>query len=380
MGEIVAGSYLPTERELQAGFGASRATVRKALAALIEAGWAFNVPNKGVVATRGLKPGQNANVAFIHSGTYVLQLLSARIAELLEPSGLNLVHMGGRVDYPMEYALQRALDNNFRGALVWSYRGFPDAEQIGQAMRRLPIVALDHRIGGPETDLVTFDHEQAAYDATEHLARLGCTRIGVTGMLDMLEMTHQRFRGYMRAMFANGLQPQARDFAFTFTSGLDEHDTHLLEYRLRAEDRPDGFLVLQDISVPAVVETASRVGLKLPDDLKLATIGDDLDLTVGNVGMTAVALDWEALAQQSVALLLERLDNLHRPPQVRYAPHHLMVRGLCGARREDWTAEVDKSRSARGEVPLARSQYVYSTSSWTPGLGVQPSRSGEIQS
>ncbi len=361
-GEIEPGRYIPTEKELQTRFGASRATIRKALEALIQEGWAAKVPHKGVVATRAQKTALTSNIALIDSGSYVLKVLGARFGEMFLGKGLNLVQMGGSDDYPMEYALQQSMDRDFVGSLVWSYRGFPDVDVVDRAAKHFPIVALDHTLEGAETDLVTFDYESAVCIATEHLAKQGCKRIAVVGMMDMLEISHQRFRGYLRGMFANGLQPESRNFIFTTTSGMPAaHDTETFEWRLRAADRPDGVVVMQDSCISQAIEAAIRVGLSLPNDLKWVTIGDDIDLSVDGVGMTAVALDWETLAVEAVSLLTVRLQNPDRPRQVRYAPHRLVVRGLCGAPRHHWTSEPDRVRGFRGELPVPRSKYVYSS-------------------
>ena len=364
-GEIGSGDYLPTERELQAQFTASRTTIRKALAALVDMGVAKNVPNKGVIAGGAIhKSYRGDQIALIDGGTYLLKVLGVRISELLVEKGLHLVQLAGGAKYPMEYALQRAMDLEFAGAIVWSYKGFPDVDLIQRAASQIPIVALDHAIEGAETDQVTLDHEAAAYAATEHLIKNGCKRIGVTGMLDMLDITHQRFRGYMRAMFAHDLQPEARNFVFTFTSGdVLPHQTELLECRLRANDRPDGLVVLQDFCVPPVLECALRCGLSVPQDVKFVTLGDDVEVTIDGVGMTAVAFDWNALAEQAVQLLLERLANRQRPVQVRYAPDRLIVRGMCGAPREQWTSEVEASFSTRVQNQFTRSHFVFSSTS-----------------
>lgn len=359
---VPAGAFLPTERELQQEFGAGRSTIRKALAELVERGWAQNVPNKGVVAGRGLRPSSNGRIALLENGTFVQRVLGARFESMLERQGRNLVPIGGRPGYPMGYALQRLLDEEYAGAVIWPFDGFPDAEVVGRIVRQMPVVALDHRLGSMDTDLVTFDHEQAAFDATEALIRQGARRIGVTGMLDMLDITHARFRGYMRALFANGLQPDPTDFTFCATSEME--NTDLLESRLRSFGRPDAFMVLQDILMPDVVEAALRAGLSLPRDLKLATIGDDVELSIDGVGMTAVAFDWETLAHEAFELLAERLDDLHRPTQLRTIPHRLVVRGLCGATPETWTPEPQSVTGFQGDLPVPRSTYTY-RSGWT---------------
>ncbi len=334
-GEFIAGAYLPTERELQAGFGASRATVRKALAALIDSGWAFNVPKKGVVATRGLKPGLSKNIAFVHIDDFSLTSLNELLARLLEEKGLNLVHFWGPTNQPMEDALRRAAEENFAGAFVWSYKGFPDGDLLRMAAGQLPIIALDHRIGDLEADLVTFDHEAAAYEATEMLVQAGCKVIGITGMLDMLEITHHRICGYMRAMFDYGLQPLTNDFLFTYTSGMQEPDTSGLLHRLSSSDRPDGLLVLQDILVPATAKAIQSAGLSLSNDLKLSTIGVVLQPEVRESIVAGIELDWQSLAHQAVGLLTERLEYLHRPPKVCYAPHGLTVGPVCDSAPEN---------------------------------------------
>lgn len=337
-GEISPGAYLPTERSLQDAHRASRTTVRRALALLVETGWAENLPGRGVVAARGYRRGALRRVACVDSDSYVARMLRVRLAERLASLGFELIPLGASVGQGMEPAFRQALDEGFAAVLVWAYEGFPDPELVGRLNRQLPIVALDHRLEGADCDLVSFDYERAAFEATEHLIRQGARRIGVVGMLDMLEITHQRFRGYLRAMFAHGLQPLPRDFVFFATSGHDEPDLSLLEARLCSQDRPDGFFVMQDTFAAAMVEVALRAGLGLPDDLRLAMLGDEVEVSVDERGMTAVAFDWDRLAEDAFELLRDRLDRLHRPSQVRLSPHHLIVRGLCGAASSEWTA------------------------------------------
>lgn len=360
--ELEAGAFLPTERELQLEFGAGRSTIRKALAELVERGWAQNVPNKGVVAGRGLRPVANGRIALVENGTFVQRTLGARIDPMLQEKGRHLVPVGGHTDYPINYALQRVLDEEFEGAVIWCFDAFPDPELIGKLTRQIPVVALDHRMGNADSDLVSFDHEAAAFAATEALIRQGAKRIGVTGMLDGLEITHARFRGYQHAMFAHGLSTSPSDFVFCVTSGTEQSD--LLEMRLRGLARPEAFLVLQDFCMPTVIECALRAGLSLPHDLRLATIGDDIDVTVDGIGMTAVAFDWEALASEAVRLLDERLIDLHRAPQVRTVPHRLIVRGLCGAPSTQWTPKPETLTGFQGGTPVPRSSYHFS-SGWS---------------
>lgn len=377
-GLIAPGAFLPTERELQEEFGAGRSTIRKVLATLVDQGWAQSVPKKGVVAGRGLRPVLSRKIALVENGSYVQQVLGERFRAMLAAQGFELCRVGGVPEYPLEYALQQVLDGDYAGALVWCFHNFPDQDLIARLVRQVPVVALDHRLGVADTDLVTFDNERAAYEATEQLIRSGAKRIGITGMFDTLEMTQLRLRGYMRALADHQRVGDPENFLFTMASGMYEPQTGRLEERLRTAHRPDALLVLQDTCFPSTVAAALRAGLSLPQDLKLATIGDDLSVTVDGVGMTAVAFDWESLAQEAFQLLMERLNDLHLQPQVRTVPHHLVVRGSCGTPVGDWTPHPEELTGFRGHLPIPRASYSFD-SRWSMTASEIPAIVGAIQ-
>lgn len=363
-GMIAPGNYIATEKDLQQEFGAGRSTIRKVLSVLVEEGWAVNVPKKGVFAGRGLKRVPSSTIAFVENDTFVHKILGMRYEAGLKERGLRMKHVGGQENFPLEYALQQVLDGQYAGALIWCFHVSPDMDLVSRLIKELPVVALDHKLGKGETDMVTFDHEGAAYEATKHLIDQGCQRIGITGMLDTLDVTNARILGYMRAMFDHDLQPDPRDYQFIFTSGMSIPRTEALSELLRSTSRPDGLLVLQDFCASAVVESALRAGLSLPTDLKLATLGDEFDVSVDGLGLTAVSFDWLALADLSLDLLKVRLQDLHRQPQTRVAPHKLIVRGLSGAPQSQWTPEEDQPHpeAAHG---LSKPHHQYQ-SSWRP--------------
>jgi DNA-binding LacI/PurR family transcriptional regulator len=336
-GGLDTGRFLPTERELQEEFGASRSTVRRALSMLIDNGWAVNIPSKGVVAGSGARTTRTTNVALIDGSTFVMGLMVARLGDGFRKLGYHLVHTGGREGFLVEEALQYADDNNFAGALLWPYKGFPDMEAMQRLARRMPLVMLDNGYRGLDTDRVTFDHFQVGDTVTEHLIRVGHRRIGVTGFFDMMDSNHATFSGYMRAMFRHDLNPQSHDYVFTKTSGMEKADTRNLVARLRQPDRPSALFVLQDEEVPAVVEAIHEAGLRFPYDVAVATVGDDVDLDVDGVGLTAMAVDYTGMAEEAVRLLIRRIEDPTRTTRTKMVGTQLMVRGSCGAPQSQWT-------------------------------------------
>lgn len=119
-GEIELGRYLPTERELQDRYDVSRSTIRRAIAHLVDMGWAHTVPSKGVVAGLGLKKPTTRRVALVDaSNTYVLRVIHRRLQARLNELGLELVHFGGDKNTCFEDDMMRAVEQECAGIIVW---------------------------------------------------------------------------------------------------------------------------------------------------------------------------------------------------------------------------------------------------------------------
>ena len=324
-GVVSPGAFFPTERELTEKFGVSRTTVRRALALLVESDHAEAMPNRGVVARRG-RNRLSRTIAFIDSSTVVLGRLFAQMSAQLLELGYSLLHIDSSI-YGVADGMEYALEKGACAAFVWSYEGFPDEAKTNRVAQQIPVVALDHSIWRCPTDLITLDNHQMAFDLVTHLAKTGRKRIGISGMFDMLDVTHERFNGYMHGCFANGLQPYTNDFLFTLTSGMQGVDLRMLESRLSDADRPDALLVLQDQFLPEVAEAVLRKGLRVPEDIAIVTIGDDLGVRIGGRDLTAAHCDWDEFARLAIDRMMARMRDPQGPTLRLVARHEILVRG-----------------------------------------------------
>jgi DNA-binding LacI/PurR family transcriptional regulator len=346
-GRFAKGAFLPTERDLQSEYAVSRGTVRRALAALIESGWAEARPNRGVAAKLGPTVGAGGSVAFVDHADMVNERVFFGISQALQGTGFHLTLVDSR-KFGLEGALEYALENGFAAAFVWSKVGFPDADRVNAIAGRMPVVAIDHGIGQVQTDLVCRDDLGGASLAVKHLASLGRTRIAVSGMMDMLSINHARFSGYLQGIFQSGLGPHPADFLFCLTSGYGSEETGLLSHRLRESDRPDAIFVLQDMCVPAVVDAVFGAGLRIPEDVAVASFGGEVGIQIDGVGLTTTAVDWHRFAEQCVDVLLRRIREPLSPCRQVSLPVSLLVLGSCGAPDDIW----DPMPSAGVEVRL----------------------------
>lgn len=337
-GALAPGSLLPTERELQEAHGVSRTTVRRALADLIDSGWAENLPNRGVLAKLGRVPQQSTQIAFIDHREGVHKSLFFRLHTLLADDRYSLVQVDSK-GIGTFGAMEQAADAGFAAAFVWPKNSFLSPAELARIQARMPVILVDHTTGGEPHDLVMSDHLQGARDAVGHLLDSGRRRIAITGYFTHHEDATLRFAGYMAAHYDRGLVPGACDFVFSSPGDSTYEDPRLLQFRLGQEDRPDAVFVLHDMSVPAIVEAIFEAGLRVPEDVAVVGFGNDLPFSIDGVGLTTVGMNWDQVAETLVARLRHRLERPNAPYQRSLVPTRLLIRGSCGSSPEAWTQE-----------------------------------------
>jgi len=357
-GRYLPGAFLPTEKDLQTTYQVSRSTVRRALATLAESGWAEIKPKRGVAACIGPEQQLSGSVAFVDHADLVNERVFFGISRALHGTGLHLNHIDSRV-YGVEGAIEYAAEIGCVAAFVWSKAGFPDVERVEAARQRMPLIALDHRLGSVKTDLITEDNLNGAAAVVRHLAAQGRRRIGVSGMMDMLEVNHERFSGYLKGQFDSDLMPHPVDFLFCVTSGGGPEETSVLVRRLRDPDRPDAIFVLQDMCVPQVVEAIFEAGLRVPEDVAVAAFGGEAPLQIDNVGLTSMMIDWPKFTDECVRVLIERLRRPNQPFAHVCLPTMLVVRGSCGAPSVKFTDPSSSSEFGNNLVGHRRIQQEY---------------------
>jgi LacI family transcriptional regulator len=191
----------------------------------------------------------------------------------------------------------------------------------------LAVVLLERNLRGEgrplDADLVAVDDVDGAARATRHLLQLGRTRVGVV-VASPTSSHHDRVAGYLVALHTAGSefapvvvrQPDGLPPAEAATRLADEVTARGL----------DGVVCYADYAAAGLIADLTTRGVVVPRDV--AVVGfDDLPAGPGAVGVTTYAYPAEAMAEQAVRLMAERLAHPGRPAVKVLVPGRLVVRG-----------------------------------------------------
>ncbi|MEJ5225265.1 MAG: LacI family DNA-binding transcriptional regulator [Anaerolineales bacterium] len=172
--------------------------------------------------------------------------------------------------------------------------------------RTPPIVLVDGYSDTERYDMVVSDNFRAAYQAVEHLIRLGHRHIGlVGGYPDCYPSLCERRNGYARALKENGL---SQVYAANFNVSRETGEAEIEDLLTRHPNITAVFCVNDAVAVNTL-RVAHRLGRRVPQDLSI--IGyDDIALAAQvTPALTTMRVDTLAMGRAAVHLLALRIEK-----------------------------------------------------------------------
>jgi LacI family transcriptional regulator len=189
-----------------------------------------------------------------------------------------------------------------------------------------PLVFLDRTLPGLNVPSVRADGTRAIHELVEHIRDLGHRRIAFISGPELLSTGRERTQAFLDAMRANGLEAreeyvEAGDFQEASGRGIAARFLDLPE--------PPKVIFAGDnlMALGALDEIRAR-GLRIPDDVALASFDDVAWFVHVDPPITAIAQPAEELGRRAVRALLERIQ--HRPVESVVLPARLVIRRSCG--------------------------------------------------
>jgi LacI family transcriptional regulator len=174
----------------------------------------------------------------------------------------------------------------------------------------IPVVLVDSQAQCAGSIHIASDQVQGVRSVVAHLVDLGHKRIAhIAGRQDPSWLiSHQRVEAYRTAMKEFGLSRHEQ----VVYGNWDADDTEMATRQLLSlplSRRPTAIACWSDYTAMAVMRAASRMGVRVPQDLSVAGFDDLSVATLLNPPLTTVAQSFEEMGRRAVRRLLSNIDT-----------------------------------------------------------------------
>ena len=198
---------------------------------------------------------------------------------------------------------------------------------------RLPIVLVDSY--HPDLDSITVENRRGAYVATQHLIRLGHSRIGMIDGNLKSSPARVRLEGYKSALREYDIDFHEEYLVISdYVTGEDgfnrEAGYQAMKQLLRlGSTRPTAVFVSSDIQALGAMKAIEEDGLRIPDDVAIVGF-DDIELA-HYVGLTTMRQPMFEMGKLAVDRLVECITDFVTNGYKKIFHTSLIVRDTCGA-------------------------------------------------
>ncbi len=177
-------------------------------------------------------------------------------------------------------------------------------EVINQGM---PVVMFDRVTNDILCDKVIIDDKAAAYEAVQSLIDNGRKKIALVTTVDYVSVGKLRTDGYEKALRDNGI-PFNEDLIIK----IEDVDTCEITISQLLHDRAfDAVFAVNELFAVTIIKTASKMGLKIPEDLAVIAFTDGIISKYSTPSITTVSQSGEKMGNKAAKMLIERLEAEH---------------------------------------------------------------------
>lgn len=184
-----------------------------------------------------------------------------------------------------------------------------------------PFVVLGHH-DDPAVLQVDNNQAAAAAELTRLLLQIGIRRIAYMGGSLNYTVNAARLAGYREALAEAGI-PALPELMY---SDVESDEKRVDDLEAALEQKPECLLCCDDNMAFAVMQDLKNRGIRVPEDIRLASLYDSELLASTQPGITAIQFDAAALGAAACRLLLDSMAG--KPVTTRIVHgHQLILRG-----------------------------------------------------
>ena len=251
----------------------------------------------------------------------ILDEFYARICE-------SIMHCTNSLDYQLLISTeqewhQTTQGKQIDGVLLGGNAGMDTIAELKN--QNAAVVLINNRISGADLPCVISDEVGGMHQAVEHLYQKGHRSIALIAGRLCPYILGERYNAFLGAMndFRLPVDPANIRMCEPTIEVATETALELLDRR----DRPTAVIGANDVIAAGTYKAASRLGLRIPQDLAVIGVDDSTLCTVLEPELTSVHIDCHSMGELAVERLKALLHGETEEPRTTVVPTELRVRG-----------------------------------------------------
>jgi len=201
-------------------------------------------------------------------------------------------------------------------------------------LKMIPLVSIVRKIKGWASDAVLGDNTGGAYQAIDHLIKLGHRGIGIISGPPGLSSGAERLEGYKKALDNHRIPMDER--LIKFGDFKRESGYSLTKETFQKGPVPTALFVANNQMASGALQALNELKIRIPEDISFVSFDDMEWYSLLHPPLTTVEHSPYLMGKTAGEMLLQRVGHKRKNPKKVLIPSHLVIRKS--------TAKVAKER------------------------------------
>lgn len=205
-------------------------------------------------------------------------------------------------------------------------------EEIDQLVSNgVPVILFDRHYENAPHDFVVLDNYQSVFKAVEHLVAQGFKEIGFVTISSLQSQMQQRLAGYEEAIDKFGLRSYVKELPYNLD--VDTAAEFIVDF-LKRKKNLDAVIFGTNYLGISGLKAIRQVKLSIPGDIAVVSFDDHTVFELYSPAITAIAQPVEAMAEQLINILLDKLAIKNQAAHRVMLPGELVVRNSTAKKKK----------------------------------------------
>lgn len=173
--------------------------------------------------------------------------------------------------------------------------------------KKVPVIFFDRKKNIDGVSSVTINDYGAAYSATMHLVKEGCSKIAYLTGERSLEIYENRFNGYRQAILDSGFEFR-EDYVIPTKSNVESGEIAVRKL-LELKEKPDAIFSSSDFAALGAIQELKVNGIRIPEDFCVVGFGNEPFTKFMELSISTVDQCTMEMGKMSAQVLLEQINN-----------------------------------------------------------------------